>query len=384
MSEALRRVVIVDHCGQLSGGEIALLRLLPHLQQYRPHVLLAEEGPFADELRAADVDVEVLPLDERTRGASRHAGGARRVVTAGWDLGSYVMRLARRLRELRPAVVHGNSLKAGYYGSLAAQLARVPFVWHLRDRLAPDYLPAAKIRLTRAVMRHLASGVVACSQAALETAAIRPGTVPNLAIPDAYRRTRPVPPPASTADDGFTVGIVGRLAPWKGQDVFLRAFARLRQTQPAARARVIGTAMFDDAPYGAELRQAAQQLGVADAVEFTGFRKDVEAELDRLSVLVHASTIPEPFGQVVVEGMAAALPVVATAAGGPLEIIEPGVTGLLYPPGDDEALAQCLRRLGQNPALRAKLGEGGRQSAARFDPEILSAKLEAFWTSLAT
>lgn len=381
MGKAQRRVVVVDHCGQLSGGEIALLRLLPHLRHHHPVVLLAEPGPFADALRAADVEVEVLPLDERTRSASRDAGGTRRVATAGWDVASYVVRLARRLRELRPAVVHGNSLKSGYYGSLAARLARVPFAWHLRDRLAPDYLPPAKIRTTRAVMRHFASGVVACSPVALETAAIRPGTIPALAIPDAYRRSRPVAP---MHEDGFTVGILGRLAPWKGQDVFLRAFARLRETEPTVRARIIGSAMFGDAPYGAQLHEEARRLGIADAVEFTGFRDDVEAELDQLSVLVHASTVPEPFGQVVVEGMAAGLPVVAAAAGGPLDIIEPGITGLLYPPGDDAALADCLQRLARDPELRASFGERGRQAATRFDPDILSAKIEDFWVSLAT
>jgi glycosyltransferase involved in cell wall biosynthesis len=87
-------------------------------------------------------------------------------------------------------------------------------------------------------------------------------------------------------------------------------------------------------------------------------------------VLVHSSTVPEPFGQVVVEGMAAGLPVVAAAAGGPLEIVRDGVDGLLYRPGDVEALAAALRRLATDEALRRRLGDAGRANAQRFRPTV--------------
>ncbi len=111
----------------------------------------------------------------------------------------------------------------------------------------------------------------------------------------------------------------------------------------------------------------ARELGLADRVSFRGFAEDVHAELARLDVLVHASTVPEPLGQVVLEGMAAGLPVVAADAGGPAEIIDDGVDGLLYPPGDEAALAERLRRLADDRELRVtpRSGRGGRRATVR-------------------
>ena len=116
-------------------------------------------------------------------------------------------------------------------------------------------------------------------------------------------------------DRPFTVGMVGWLSPWKGQDVFLRAFA-LAFPNGAARARAIGSAMFGEDAYATSLTELCDELGLTGRVDFRGFQADIPAELAELDVLVHATVIPEPFGQVVVEGMAAGLPVIASHAGG--------------------------------------------------------------------
>ena len=94
-----------------------------------------------------------------------------------------------------------------------------------------------------------------------------------------------------------------------------------------------------------------------------GFREDVWAELARLDMLVHASVTPEPFGQVVVEGMAAGLPVITTTEGGPAEFVEHERTALQVPPKDKDALAAALRRLAADPALRSRLGAAARSKA---------------------
>ena len=132
---------------------------------------------------------------------------------------------------------------------------------------------------------------------------------------------------------------------------------------------VIGAPMFGEEAYADQLQSTARELGLADRVSFRGFAEDVYAELARLDVLVHASTVPEPLGQVVLEGMAAGLPVVAADAGGPAEIIHDGVDGLLYPAGDEAELAERLRRLADDRQLRSRLGREGRKTAAEFSPE---------------
>lgn len=374
MTSGSPRVVFVDHCALWSGGEIALARLLPALERYQPRVILGEHGPLEDRLREMVIPVEVLELDAAARGVKRdevRAGGL-----SGSALRStarYVKLLAARLRALDADLVHTNSLKSGFYGGLAARRAGVPVVWHLRDRIAADYLSSQAVVLTRSAIWALPRAVIANSRATIGTTGRgRPGQL-RAVVHDPYQ---PVTAPAARPVGDVVVGMVGRLAPWKGQHVFIRAIAAARTEVPRLRARIIGAPLFGEDEYAAELRQLAGDLGVEDIVEFRGFCADVESELAQLSILVHASTIPEPFGQVVVEGLAAGLPVIAAAAGGPAEIITDGVDGLLFPPGDVDALAGRLRRLSADADLRQRLEMRGVRTAERFRPNVIGAEIE--------
>jgi glycosyltransferase involved in cell wall biosynthesis len=165
--------------------------------------------------------------------------------------------------------------------------------------------------------------------------------------------------------------MVGRIAPWKGQHVFIEAFARAFPTGPE-RAVIIGTPLFGEDAYERELHELVDAHELRSRIEFAGFRDDVQAELARLDVLVHASVTPEPFGLVVIEGMASGLPVVASAEGGPLEVIEHGVNGLLAPAGDADALARELARLAVDAELRSRLGAAARLRARAFHPGEVS------------
>jgi glycosyltransferase involved in cell wall biosynthesis len=119
-------------------------------------------------------------------------------------------------------------------------------------------------------------------------------------------------------------------------------------------------------------------------VTFVGFTEHVERELAGLDILVHASVVPEPFGQVVVEGMAAGLAVIASAAGGPLEIITPELDGLLAPPGDVAALAASLRRLSGDAALRERLGQAAVLRALDFGPGPIGDRVQQLYRDLLT
>lgn len=358
------RVVFVDHCAQLSGGEIAMVGLLRALKGVQTHVILGEDGPLVGRLLQAGISVEVLPIDPRAGALRRQSVTPRIPVRALACSVLYSVRLARRIRRLRPDVVHANSLKAGFYGLAAARLARVPGVWHVRDRIAPDYLPAFAVRLVRR-WTGVASAVIANSRATGDT--LPPRCRPTV-IPSPVRLAEGPPGERPPHPGPFRVGMVGRLQPWKGQDVFLKAFAEAFPDCDA-RAVIVGSPMFGEEDFQTRLGELAEGLAVADRVEMLGFRRDVAAELAALDVLVHASVTPEPFGAVVVEGMAAGLPVVAAAAGGPLEIVTDGVDGLLYPPGDVHALAARLRRLYEDRELAARLGQAGRVRSRDFAPE---------------
>lgn len=270
--------------------------------------------------------------------------------------------------------MHASSLKALIYGALAARLTGIPLLWHAHDRIAPDYLPRPAVRLVQLFAR-LATTVVANSRATLAT--LGPAAQRAVVIPypvtlratshSAYRGSRAHP---------MRVGIVGRISPWKGQHVFLEAFARAFP-DGEEKATIVGAPLFGEANYEADLRMLCHRLNLDQRVEFRGFEEDIADELTHLDVLVHASTIPEPFGQVVAEGMGVGLPVVAAGAGGPAEIVADGTTGFLYPPGDVGVLAETLRRLALNPELRRRVGEAAQASTARFAPELVAAQMRA-------
>ncbi len=362
------RVVYVNHCAKLSGGELAMLRLVGAVDGVRAHVVLAEDGPLVPLLRAAGAVVDVEPVAAEAGGLRRESVVLSRLplrVAGQWA--AYTFWLARWLRRERPDVVHTNSLKAAVYGTVAARLAGVPVVCHIRDRIAVDYLPGPAAGAVRALVGLLADGVIANSVSTLNTLQFSSSGPPARVIRDGVPAMRTDHVPSAR----LRVGILGRISPWKGQDVFLRAFAEAFP-EDEAEAVVIGAPMFGEVAFDRELRALAETLGLGARVEFTGFRADIAAELARLDVLVHASVIPEPFGLVVVEGMAAGLAVVAADAGGPAEVVVDGVTGLLVPPGDVAALARALTRLAESPDLRRRLGEAAARKATEFLPEVVA------------
>jgi glycosyltransferase involved in cell wall biosynthesis len=374
------KVVYVDHVARLSGGEIALLRLLPHLDRVNPHVVLAEDGPLVQQLHLAGVSTEVLSLSESVRdlrkGDVDHRGLSPRVAGA---TAAYVLQLAARLRQLRPDLVHTNSLKAGVYGSLAARLAGIPMIWHVRDRIEDDYLPRSAVLLVRRMSRHLATAVVANSRSTMDTLAApsRPVVIYSV-LPEVMSE---VPMRERTNGRPLTFGIVGRLAPWKGQDLFLRAFARAFP-DGEQRAVVVGGALFGEDEYARRLPRLAQRLGVGDRVEIRGHRPDVWDELATIDVLVHASVTPEPFGQVILEGMAAGVPVIAARAGGPAEILRDEITGVLYEPADVGGLAHAMRRM-LDPALRDRLTAAARLQLGPYSPRVVADELQQLYDRVA-
>ena len=367
---------------RLSGGEIALVRALAALgSRVDPHVILGEHGPLVDRLREAGVSVEVLPMPVAAREVRKDSVRPGTLGLKAVDASlRYVWTLRRRLRQLQPDVVHTNSLKAALYGGAAGRLAGIPVIWHIRDRIAPDYLPTAAVRMVRLSARVLPHAVIANSQATLGTLRDprRGVVVTNTVVYDPIRRSAPL---ASVEEAPFRVGILGRLAAWKGQDVFLEAFARAFPDDESE-AWIVGAAMFGEDGYADTLHALARRLGISDRVVFRGFREDVWAELSQIHLLVHCSLIPEPFGQVVVEGMAAGVPVIAADAGGPAEIITHNVDGMLTAPGDVAALAAAMRRVRDDASLRRTLVAGGLARAEHYSPEHTAQSLIAVYEAV--
>jgi glycosyltransferase involved in cell wall biosynthesis len=167
-------------------------------------------------------------------------------------------------------------------------------------------------------------------------------------------------------DDVELITFVGRVVPWKGPREFIAAMAVVARQHNNTRFLLVGDA--NETPeYVAELRQQINAEGLHDRVTFIEHLSDMQAAYRASSVLIHASIEPEPFGMVVIEAMQAGTPVVAARSGGPLEIIEDGVSGLLVDPTNTAELAAAVIRLLDDAPLRQSIiAAAERRVADRF------------------
>ncbi len=183
---------------------------------------------------------------------------------------------------------------------------------------------------------------------------------------------------AHSAPEIVRVGLLSTLARWKGHETFLRAMAQLSADLPV-RGYIAGDALYqtNGSQHSlTELKELAAKLGVSERVGFTGFIDEPASAMRSLDIVVHASTEPEPFGLVIVEGMACGRAVVASQAGGAAELISVGIDALGHEPGDAAALAKCITRLVTDSDLRRRLGAAGRSTAEqRFDRSRLATQL---------
>jgi glycosyltransferase involved in cell wall biosynthesis len=158
------------------------------------------------------------------------------------------------------------------------------------------------------------------------------------------------------------IGMVGRFAPWKGQHIFIDAVRLIADRHPDAEFLLAGRALFGEDAYERTVREQAR-ASVGDRIRFLDFVDDIPGLLRDLDIVVHASVQPEPFGQVIVEAMMAGKPVIAAAAGGPLDLVEDGVTGRLVPPGDSAALAAAMHELICDRTSAYRMGSEARVRA---------------------
>ena len=174
------------------------------------------------------------------------------------------------------------------------------------------------------------------------------------------------------------------LLPWKGQELFVKAAISVCRARGNCAFYLVGDVPSpDDIPYKQRLLRMIADAGCSHRIRLLGFRRDVAAVMRAMDVVVHSSVEPEPFGMVVLEAMAQGRAVIAAAEGGPLEVVQDGVNGLLVPPRDEEALAEAMLSLIDAPAKRAYLGENAEFTISRrFSPQRTCRQLESLSLAL--
>lgn len=394
------RVLFLSPVAVVGGAERVLLTAVVGVRRTEPsaavRVVAAADGPLLDAVRAAGAEAEVVPMpaalvrlgDSQLRSGGKWQGRFELLAGAAWAVPAgvrYLARLRTAVARFHPDVVHSNGIKTHLLSRIVVPRG-VPVVWHLHDFYGLRPLAA---RLLRRAAGQAVAGIAISQAVAADAAKVLPG-VPVEVIPNAVDLTRFSPGPGDDLDalaglppappSTVRVGLVATYARWKGHLTVLDAARRLADAAPGLPLRwyVVGgpiyqtTAQFTEA----ELRAAAVGRGLTDRVGFVPFRPDPAGVYRSLDVVVHASTLPEPFGLTVAEAMACGRAVVVSAAGGAAELVTDGADGIGVAPGDAAGLAAAVAKLAADVGLRARLGAAARATAAaKFDAAVYGPRL---------
>ena len=349
------------------GGEHGIALLACGLQDrgWDVDVVVPAGGPTAERMGAAGLDVHVVAAPPELE----RFGGTTNPARAALALPGYWRKLARSFRG--NDVVQAYAQRGALLAGPAAKLARVPFVWNL-----VGFEPSTGAATFSAGV----SSVIVTLSHALERS-----------LPGVARRRRTVVVPYGMDLDPGIVGEAGadplvatvaRLTPEKGVDVLVQAMASVRARHQSVRLVVIGPKQegYDD--YAADLLTSVADLGLTDAITFTGAVPDPSEHWKQAWVYVQPSR-NEGFGLAVAEAMAAGLPVIASDTGGLAEVVERDRSGLLVPPEDPGALADAIDRLLVDRGLAARLGAAARERVfSTFTLERMVDRYEAVYAEL--
>lgn len=371
----VQRILYCEFCedGSAGGSHQILfdtIRLLDR-ERFDPVVVFYEENRFVAPLRELGVPVHIWDAERRTERAA-YSGSALGKV---FGLIGAVRRRRKLLREHAIDLVHlNNSPSMGLDDWLpAAKSLGIPCLTNVMG--APYAVPSAPhhrflaLRFDRLVCisNHVRDEILAGGYPPEQLAQVTVGIDVDTFVARARRDPVEVRRELGVDPDIMLVALVGNLQPWKGHAVVVSA---LEDMDPAVRRRIhvlfIGAIRDEDAEHVGALKERMRKGDFEHAVSFLGSRMDVPDLLRASDIQLHASTFPEPFGLVLVEGLALGKPVVAASIGGPCEVISPD-TGRLFDPSDPEELEAALVQLLDDPALRVRLGAAGPGRARLFD-----------------
>jgi glycosyltransferase involved in cell wall biosynthesis len=364
--------------GTIGGSHYCLLYLVERLDRtrfeplvlfYQDHALVARFSEAAETIVAPPHDA--VRWQPGRRSSFAPAVLARKAVNLG-RMARHVKRQVSFLRERGIGLVHlNNSVRRHHDWMIAARIAGVPCLTHERginaqydwtDRTLGSRL-AAIVPMSGWIRDHMVQRGMPADNIRVLYDGLDPASVQPRVSPAELRAQWQVAP------DQAVVGIVGNIREWKGQETVVRALIEVVKRRDVV-CFFVGAATQGDKPYEEKLKRLVAEAGIERNVRWTGYQRDPASYMQMMSIVIHGSLQPEPFGMVVLEAMAQRKPVIGSGAGGVVEIVVEGETGYTFPPGDSATLAARLLDLLGDPARAAAMGERGfarLQSAFTMD-----------------
>jgi glycosyltransferase involved in cell wall biosynthesis len=367
--------------GTVGGSYYSLLFLLQGLDKSRfdPVVVFRRDTPIRPKFEATGADVRIVPRPQPFKIEARNSPFGKRhpvivaplaVVQSAINFVRFcwnVVGLCRLLRRERIDLVHlNNSITSNHDWMVAAWLTGRRRVSHERG-INPRHTRMARwvsarldaiLCISEAVRANLRSQNIGGDRLFLIHNGLDPNSVAISEQPEAVRARYGI------AGARRIIGMVGNIRAWKGQEVIIRALPAILTQAPDVVCMFVGAASGSDDAYSRRLHALIEELGIGSSVIFTGYCANVADVVNLMDVVLHASILPEPFGRVLLEAMALRKPLVASRGGAVTEIVEDGVTGFTFEPGNSPALAECVGQLLADPERAKAMGAAGYERLA--------------------
>jgi glycosyltransferase involved in cell wall biosynthesis len=377
-------ILYINPTAKMSGAEFSLLSLLKGIdrERFRPVLLLPEEGLFADRARELGIECHILPTMIRF-GEGYSLSRLLRVLKS-------IRQIVKIIRRQQIQIVHANSPRAAYSGGLAARLAGVISLTHVRDI---DQSPFSQLTKSR-ILGFLSDKIITVSKATAD-AILRVNLSLRIKTEVVYngihiggiglQTKKEIRSRLGITPEVKLIGSVGIIHPAKGQDILIRAAARIKSVFPQIKVLIIGEVFHPaDAAYKKELEKLAAELGITENIVFTGFRNDVFDLIQALDIFVHPAVFQDPLPRTLLEAAAFAKTIVASKIGGIPEIIDNNISGVLIEPGEVDGLADAVISLLQNPREAERLGLAAQKKIkCNFSVQQHIAAVTAIYQSLA-
>lgn len=352
------RILYLNHpLSEISGAPMSLLALLENLDKetFEPLVALSGPGPLMERIVRLGLATVIIPQHQlKVRNPLPYI--------------KTVFCLRNLIRKRHVDLIHSNMDIGNQYGVVVARLTGIPIVCHTRNMLSE--------RPFRRMFLRYADVLIAISRAVKSSYDEHVSKSQNVAVihngvdigkfSPSYNRQRAFRNRIGIPDDGFVIGHIARICPDKGQETLIDAMSRVVEKHPEARALIVGDTTIDDSEsFLFSLKQRIMDRGLSEKVILTGFVENIIDLYADLDIVVLPSKC-EPFGRAIIEAMAMGIPVVATQAGGAVEVVDHGVTGLLVPPNDPAQLAEAILRLMESKSVAEQFGANGRKRVERL------------------
>ncbi len=379
-----KKILLIDQADFIGGAELFNLDLINNLntEEFKLNLLFSGNQNYQKKIKKK-INEYAYPLPKIKSGFFKY-----------WNLIKSVWLIRTIVKREKIDLIQTNTIRTHILAALAKKIFKleVKLVWFVHDFTFPAKPLKKLIKIPNQILTCSETVKKDLLQKTNQSFAPKIAVVYNGVIPQKIKKEdKQMKALHNFIRTGttrnvlqkFKIGIIGRLDPWKGQDVFLKAAKKVLEQNKKVEFSVIGSSSeYDRATIAFEqkLKELVKKLDLENSVTFSGYVEDLATEMKKLDIIVHASKKSEPFGRVIIEAMNFGKIVIASELGGPGEIIQNNQDGYLIAANNPEALAEKILEVLANENLREKVAYNAQKTVkTKFDLKEQIKKIEEVW-----